>query len=385
MRSVLKYIVWINILIAAVPAKAQYIDTVCTNTLGRGYHVFGLPGSTYTWNVSGGTPAPVSTDDTIFVNWGSVPGVYTLTVIEHAADGCDGPLVAGLVKVVINPSVFAGNNTSICANTSLTLASSDSANCTKVTWTTSGDGTFDNPLLLHPVYTPGPADISSGTVNLTITGYSLAVSCPNTTSTLVLTIVKTVIADAGPDVTACAVTSITITGSTAANYSSMLWTTSGNGILSNPATINPTYTPAPGEIGIVTFTLHAYSNPPCQDSIVDQMIMTIYPLPTGALTLLSKDIICGGDTVLLRIDLTGTSPWNLTLNDGFTDTLITIGSSPYLLTLFPPTSRTYTIVSLTDAHCAALPSSIAGSISVLVHPKPGAEFTWNYGAQSNEI
>jgi hypothetical protein len=44
MSRVTKYILLISILLTALASEAQYIDTVCTNTLGRGYHVFGLPG-----------------------------------------------------------------------------------------------------------------------------------------------------------------------------------------------------------------------------------------------------------------------------------------------------------------------------------------------------
>src|ERR1035437_1550029 len=132
MSRVTKYIVWISILFSALSSEAQFIDTVCTNTLGRGYHVFGLPGSTYTWNVIGGTPAPVSVDDTIFVNWGSVPGVYTLTVIERTIDGCDGKFVLGDVKVIANPNVFAGNNITICTDGIVTLNTSDSSSCVRL-------------------------------------------------------------------------------------------------------------------------------------------------------------------------------------------------------------------------------------------------------------
>jgi PKD repeat protein len=385
MSRVVKYIVWISILFAALPTEAQFIDTVCTNTPGRGYHVFGLPGSTYTWTVTGGTPAPVSVDDTIFVNWGSVPGVYVLTVMERTIDGCDGPLVSGNVKVVNNPVVFAGNAASVCSNSTLLLSSSDSSFAIRVAWKTSGDGTFDDTTILHPVYTPGPLDVFAGTVNLTLTGYSLALSCPPSTSVVVITIVRPVIASAGPDVSACALTPITILGATATNFSSLLWTYNGLGTLNNPAILNPTYTPAPGELGNVTFTLHAYSNLPCVDSVIDQMIMTIYPLPTGRLSLLTRDTICGGDTVRLRADLTGTPPWTMTFNDGIKDSIITINSTPYFIILFPDSSRTYTIAALTDIHCAALPATLIDSIHLLVHPKPGAEFTWNSGFQNNVI
>ena len=38
-----------------------------------------------------------------------------------------------------------------------------------VTWTTSGDGAFDDATSLTPIYTPGATDITTGTVTLTVT------------------------------------------------------------------------------------------------------------------------------------------------------------------------------------------------------------------------
>jgi len=38
-------------------------------------------------------------------------------------------------------------------------------------WTTSGTGFFNDPNLLHPVYTSSAADILAGSVTLTITAY----------------------------------------------------------------------------------------------------------------------------------------------------------------------------------------------------------------------
>jgi hypothetical protein len=97
MRSVLKYLLLFNILDTVNSTAAQYIDTVCTNTLGRGYHVFGLPGSNFTWTVPGGTPALVNDDESIFADRGSIPGVYPMTVLEYSIDGCDNPFVLDFI------------------------------------------------------------------------------------------------------------------------------------------------------------------------------------------------------------------------------------------------------------------------------------------------
>ena len=150
----------------------------------------------------------------------------------------------------------------------------------------------------------------------------------------------------------------TISGAFASNYSSLHWSHNGLGILTGATTVNPTYIPAFNETGVITFTLRAYSLPPCTDSITDQMTLRIYPLPTATIVLLSKDSICGGDTIRLRIDFTGTPPWTFTYTDGTTTTTVTnLFSTPYFINTSPDSTVTYTITSLSDANCTALPGS----------------------------
>jgi len=66
----------------------------------------------------------------------------------------------------------AGADDAICENNTYTL-SGTATNQQSILWTTSGDGTFDDANLLAATYIPGVVDISSETVNLTITSYSL--------------------------------------------------------------------------------------------------------------------------------------------------------------------------------------------------------------------
>ena len=58
---------------------------------------------------------------------------------------------------------------SICEGESISLISTIGGSATSVSWTTSGDGFFDNSNILNPVYTPGVTDIISGMSNLTVT------------------------------------------------------------------------------------------------------------------------------------------------------------------------------------------------------------------------
>ena len=56
--------------------------------------------------------------------------------------------------------------------------------------------------------------------------------------------------------------SISISDVTASNYNSLLWTTTGTGVLTDASTLNPTYVPDAGENAVV-LTLTASAQAPC--------------------------------------------------------------------------------------------------------------------------
>lgn len=66
------------------------------------------------------------------------------------------------------PTVNAGNDTAVCAGESMQL-SGFATNYNSVIWETSGDGSFNDNVILNPLYTPGFDDIQSGSVTLTLT------------------------------------------------------------------------------------------------------------------------------------------------------------------------------------------------------------------------
>ena len=59
----------------------------------------------------------------------------------------------------------------ICEDSSLELsiAGPTATNFVELSWSSSGDGIFDNNNDLTPIYSPGPTDLASGFVNLTLT------------------------------------------------------------------------------------------------------------------------------------------------------------------------------------------------------------------------
>ncbi len=68
-----------------------------------------------------------------------------------------------------NPTVYAGEDTTICVNGFLPLSNATAEWFSDVFWTTDGDGYFDDPENLNPFYYPGEQDYASEGVILSIT------------------------------------------------------------------------------------------------------------------------------------------------------------------------------------------------------------------------
>jgi hypothetical protein len=148
-----------------------------------------------------------------------------------------------------------------------------------VNWTTSGNGTFNDPSLISPIYTPGTADVTNGSVTLTITAYGP----DNTVSDqMVLTVFAEPTAIAGEDATVCSSEGYLLAEATAQNHQSVLWITSGDGSFDDNQILNPTYTPGLNDItnGSATLTFTAYSGNLC-GNISDQIYLTIVPAPVA--------------------------------------------------------------------------------------------------------
>ena len=93
--------------------------------------------------------------------------------------------------------------------------------------------------------------------------------------------------------------------------------------------------------------------------------------------------ICAGGSANLSVVLTGTGPWTFTYTDGTTPVTISgVNASPYVFAVNPVANTTYTLVSVTDAFCAANPVNISGSAvisltSVGVSSWLGANTNWH--------
>ncbi|MFH1118293.1 MAG: gliding motility-associated C-terminal domain-containing protein, partial [Bacteroidota bacterium] len=202
-------------------------------------------------------------------------GVVVLTMYANAASPCPGASDAMVLNISRQAVVYAGPDESICEGSGLTLDQATQSNATSLLWATSGTGTFSDPTILNPVYTPGTTDIITGSVTLTLSATSSA-PCSQTNDAMVLSISRQATADAGPDDAICGSTAYALSGASATNFVSVYWTTSGTGTFNNQNLVNPVYTPSQNDIqdGSVTLTLTAYPNAPCGNAS-DAMVLTI--------------------------------------------------------------------------------------------------------------
>ena len=130
--------------------------------------------------------------NTALVNYKSVSvsGTYYI----KATNPITGCFVTNPVHAVIydQPLAFAGLPETICPDSPYILANASAQNYSSLLWSSSGDGKFDDATKLNPVYTPGPGDMSLGTVTLTITaqGSGTGLGCVPAVSSVTLTIIR---------------------------------------------------------------------------------------------------------------------------------------------------------------------------------------------------
>lgn len=257
---------------------------------------------------------------------------------------------------------FAGNNLNICENQTAQM-NAYAANYESLLWTSSGTGTFDDNTILNPVYTPSQSDIAAGTLTLTLTVTGLSAG-ETSVSEVQLTISPKPTAFAGDDLAICAGTSYTLANASATNYGSLSWSSAGNGLFNDPATLQPTYTPGSTDITNGFAQLFLVSDPgnACA-SAVDTIIVTIHPSPVA--TLAAASTVCFGDSIHLDYSITGTPPFVVTFAGGETRNVPTNVWQEWIK---PTATTTYSVTLVTDALGCTGTGSTSASVQVLPSP-----------------
>jgi hypothetical protein len=292
----------------ALPAVNAGIDqTVCANTAVT---LSGAGATAYTWNNS-------ITNATAF----TPASTATYTVTGTDANGCQN---TDQVTVNVNalPTVNAGADQTVCANTAVTLSGSGA---TSYTW--------DNSVTNATAFTP------ASTATYTVTGTD-ANGCQNTDQvTVTVNALPTV--NAGADQTVCANTAVTLSGAGATTYS---W--------DNSVTNTTAFTP----VSTATYTVTGTDANGCQNT--DQVTVTVNTLPTvnaGA-----DQTVCANTAVTLSGAGATTYSWDNSVTNA---------------TAFTPASTaTYTVTG-TDANGCQNTDQVTVTVNALPTVNAGADQT----------
>ena len=196
-----------------------------------------------------------------------MPPIIVNYTYNLAANGCSGSTYD--VAVTVNPTpptpvISPSGPTTFCTGDNVVLSAPAGYSYQWSTGATTQSIT---------VSTPG----SYSVVVKDAFGCQSAASAAVTTATL-----PSASAYAGSDGLTCAGSNFTVSGATAANYASLLWTSSGTGTFMSNGTLTPTYIPSASDqsTGTVILTLNAASVAPCVSSVHDDLLLTIQPVPT---------------------------------------------------------------------------------------------------------
>lgn len=305
-------------------ADAGIDQTICANaTVSLSGSFTGATSAT--WTTSGDGTFDDDTSPTAVYTPGAndiATGTVTLTL---TTDDPAGPCVAASDNVTITidpaPQVSAGAPQTICSGSTVTLGGSIGGVAVSSTWTTSGDGTFDDPASLSAVYTPGATDRATGSVTLTLTTNDPAGPCAAASDNVVITIEPAPTVNAGPDQDMCADATVSLAGSFGGSASAITWATSGDGSFDDNTSTTAVYTPGATDIsnGTVTLTLTTDDPAGMCTAVSDDVVITILPPATADAGV--DQTICSGATVTLAGSFggsAGSASWS-TAGDGTFD------------------------------------------------------------------
>jgi len=214
----------------------------------------------------------------------------------NPCEGSDQDCVA--ISIIKLPVANAGGDWTICEDETFTLQGSATFNC-GLSWSADGNGSFDNPNIQNPTYTPGPQDIAAGFVEICVEAFACNPCSISDVDCMTLFIESNPVVDAGNDATICETDSYTLQA-TVENSCGLQWTSLGSGEFDNTNILNPTYTPGLFDLlnGSVELCLSTQSCSPCSSGVQDCVVLYFAPLPEANAG--EDAIVCEGGEIQLN-------------------------------------------------------------------------------------
>jgi gliding motility-associated-like protein len=234
----------------------------------------GIAGGSYQW--SGPNSFSSANQNTLITNAPTTAtGIYS---VFATLNGCPGLTSTISLVVSAQPTVAAGANQTVCANNS-TVNLNGFSSTTSGTWTSAGTGAF-SPNNVNGNYIPSAADISSGSVVLTLHSTNNG-GCSSVTNTMLVNFSPSPVVNAGSSQTVCANNSTMTLSGSVTTATGGIWSTNGTGtFVPNNTSLNTQYVPSAADIanGSVVFTLTSTGNGNCFP-VTNTCVVSISPAP----------------------------------------------------------------------------------------------------------
>ena len=311
-------------------------------------------------------------------------GTVTITLSTDDPSGVCGVTTDDVVINIYSLAIVnAGVDQTICSDDNAALGGTLGGSATSASWSSSGTGTFiPDANALNANYAPSAADISNGTVILTLLTNDPTGPCDATSDQLTITIEPEVVVDAGIDITSCSGIDVPLNGSISGGLTTGIWS-GGLGVYTPSSTDpNAVYTPTAAEFSAGTVTLTLTSDNPAGvcPSNTDDLLISFSSSATVSAG--SDEVICEGDDVILNGSVGGSAvsatwsgsagvfaPGNAALNPTFTPSLADIANGSVILTI-------------TSNDPAGPCTASTDQMEIIINPTPNLSSSLNFDACS---
>ncbi len=311
------------------------------------------PGSSYQWNISGGTVAGSTTGSSVQVNW-NIAGSASITLTEINSYGCDSTVTIP-VTILTQPTPSIAGAVNGCAGQSMTYTT-PFVTGNSYTWSVTGGTITSNNNNAVTVFWP---TATTGILTLT---ESNSLSCDSTVTLNVVVGPQPAPAITGIQ-TVCTGTTFTYSVANPVPGDLYQWSVTGGVIMnaSNSTSVN-IFWQQPGQ---ATITLQQLNSFGC-DSIVSIPVQILIQ-PTPAIT--GAGLVCAGQTVTYSTPLVTGNTYNWNVTGG-----IVVSNNNNSITVTWPTATSGS-VSLTEANTLTCDSTVTMNVAVGAQPAPGISGT----------
>lgn len=220
---------------------------------------------------AGGTWSGIGITNSITGEFSPSEAGYGSWNINYSIDGSCGTSDDIQIDVIESYTVNAGSDITICNGSNASISAVSTGGVQGTSWSTSGDGSFENDLSATTTYFPGLNDVANGEVTLTISTDNPGSPCSSVTDTILINIIGEASVNIIPQDDLCVNDgSVTLTASVSGGN----W--SGSGIIDS---INGIFSPSLAGVGSWDII---YSYGICGNS--DTTIIVVLPLENAEFT-----------------------------------------------------------------------------------------------------